>query len=629
MQMRKKDKEKTKLQKWQERFETARSRYSETVANMHTETSYYEGSRKIFNKGVEARKNASNVRNICYELIETQVDSSIPLPKVTPIHKEDEQRAKIIEHILVNEMKMLKLHKINDLQERITPVNGASFFRVEWDRDKATHCTLGDLAVSNLAPDTVIPQPGIYDVEEMDYLFICQKRTKNAIKRMYGVDVSDAENTYTDDMDENESNINADVVTAITAYYRNDDGDMCLFTWCDDYVLEDIEDYQARKIEKCTKCGSPKPADSDVCPNCGCKTFKLQNDDYEEMVDAIEIEGRMELPETEEPVFDENGVPVVDEAGNVEVRKTKKKIPYYKPNVFPIIPRINVSKDKSFIGYSDVEAIKDQQDAVKKYGTKIDEKLLKGGSFVTLPQGLKVDTNGEDLNIVRLNNPAEKALIDVLNIQPNVGYDQTALSYNYEWARSTLGITDAYQGKHDASARSGSAKQYSINQAAGRLESKRIMKNEAWAKLYEVMFKFLLAYADQTIDISSDGVDGNTEFGHFDRYDFLKIDAAGEFYWGDEFIFEVDPTSSIMANREAMWNANDFKLQSGAFGQVGDLQTARLYWTLQAKHNYPNAGEILKMIDARIANEQGQLEALQEAQAKAQEGVQDNAMPLM
>lgn len=55
-----------------------------------------------------------------------------------------------------------------------------------------------------------------------------------------------------------------------------------------------------------------------------------------------------------------------------------------------------------------------------------------------------------------------------------------------------------------------------------------------------------------------------------------------------------------------MWNANDLKLQSGAFGQLGDLQTALLYWTLQEKHSYPNAGEIKKMIEARIQEQQAQ-----------------------
>ena len=50
-------------------------------------------------------------------------------------------------------------------------------------------------------------------------------------------------------------------------------------------------------------------------------------------------------------------------------------------------------------------------------------------------------------------------------------------------------LSYAYQGKYDASATSGTAKQYSINQAAGRLESKRTMKNNAYSALFKMIFQ--------------------------------------------------------------------------------------------------------------------------------------------
>ena len=122
------------------------------------------------------------------------------------------------------------------------------------------------------------------------------------------------------------------------------------------------------------------------------------------------------------------------------------------------------------------------------------------------------------MKVVRLKNQAEKALIDVINLAPSVSQDISMLEQNYQWAKSTLGITDAYQGKYDASATSGTAKQYSINQSAGRLESKRIMKNDAWAQLYELMFKYLLAYADQKLPVTYKGEDGKELYEEFDRY---------------------------------------------------------------------------------------------------------------
>ena len=184
---------------------------------------------------------------------------------------------------------------------------------------------------------------------------------------------------------------------------------------------------------------------------------------------------------------------------------------------------------------------------------------------------------------------------------------------NYEAARSTLGITDAYQGKYDASAVSGTAKQYSINQAAGRMESKRIMKQEAYCRLYEVMFKFMLAYADQPVPLSTKKPDGEYEFSHFNRYEFLKMDESGELYWDDEFIFEVDPTSTIMMNREAMWQQIDMKYQAGAFGEIGQPETLLNYWTFMEKNDYPHASEIRKMFAEKL-QEQKELEEYQNQQ---------------
>ena len=69
-----------------------------------------------------------------------------------------------------------------------------------------------------------------------------------------------------------------------------------------------------------------------------------------------------------------------------------------------------------------------------------------------------------------MNNAQEASLISVKNMQADISLDRIMIAENYDWAKSTLGITDSYQGKYDASADSGTAKQYAINQAAGRLE---------------------------------------------------------------------------------------------------------------------------------------------------------------
>ncbi len=597
------------LMSWQSKYESAKQKYTDTLNQMENFEKYYDGNRFVKgnpNSNRAATKLSVNVRNIAYELVESQVDSSIPMPKVKPIHEEDIEQAKIIEEFIKNEIKLTDLANINDMQERTTPIQGGSFFLVEWDNTKGYHCTIGDLEVNDLHPRQFIPQPGVTSVEKMDYFFIRTAQTKEYVKRRFNKDVSEEMETDTDIRD---GVTTEDIVTVITAYYKNSHGGVGIYRWCGDVELESIEDYQARHLAICEKCGKPK--DGDVC-ECGSKKFKDATDD----ISTITLFQKKEMganPLTGEPI-------IVDTQIDVE-------IPYYKPDTFPVILRKNISKDRSLLGLSDIAVIEDQQDTIKKLGSKINEKLLKGGSYVTLPEDVGIETTDEELKIIRIANPSQKALIDVITAQADATQDRIMLEENYQWAKSALGITDSFQGKYDASALSGTAKQYSINQVAGRLESKRIMKHRAYSRLYEMMFKFALAYADEPIPISMTNKDGEVEFAHFDKREFLKQDANGEWYWNDEFIFDVDPTSTLLTNREAMWNQADLKLQSGAFGPLGQLETNYLYWLEQERNGYPNAGEIKTNIEERIA--QAKAEAQQMQQMQMAQGGMEDAMPQM
>jgi len=599
------------LMKWQERYDDAKTKYDDNIKQMEERDGYYAGDRQVKgnpNSRDASRKLAINIRNISYELIESQVDSSIPRPKVTPIHPEDMEQAKTIEAALNNWIKTLDINELNDMQERTTPIQGGAFSLIEWDSTKGYHCAAGDLEITDIHPRQMIPQPGVTSIEKMDYFFIRTPQTKEYVKRRFGKSVADESET---DRDIRDGSTSEDIVTVITAYYKNDENGIGLYRWCGDVELESFDDYQARHLEVCKECGRPKQ--SDVC-ECGSKKFVKRKDEMTTVPLFKNVQVGID-PMTGEPITQELEVDV--------------EIEYYKPNEFPLVMRKNISKDRSFLGFSDVEVIADQQDTIKKLGSKINEKLLKGGSYVTLPENLGIETTDEELKIIRVENPNQKALIDVITVQADTAQDRVALEENYQWAKSALGITDSFQGKYDASALSGTAKQYSINQAAGRLESKRIMKNNAFAKMYELMFKFALAYADDPIPITSQGMNGELEFSHFDKRMFLKQDSSGDYYWNDEFIFEVDPTSTLLTNREAMWNQADLKLQSGAFGQLGDLETNYLYWLEQERNGYPNAGEIKKNIEERLARQQEQMaQAEQLAQMQELGGV-PNEMPVM
>ena len=605
-----------KRDKWRSKLETARIAYGSVLKEIAKNQGVYEGTREVNgnpNTNVPAKDLAINIRNIAYELIESQVDSSIPMPKVTALHEGDEELARKIEKALVNKVKLLRLAILNDLMERNVPVQGGDFFLVEWDNSLGFHSNYGDVNVTEIEPRQVIPQPGVSVIDDMDYIFVQTAQTKQYVKDKYNVDVEDATEEYKEIRGaEGQTSLDTDLVTVNTVYYKND-GKIGRFVWVDDYTLEDLEDYQARITRKCKECGYV--TEEKVCPICGSKKF-------EESVDEVQ---QLHIPLMQDQGFDEMGMPVQVMAEEVI------DIEYYKPNCFPIIVRKNVSKKNSLLGFSDVKVIEDQQDLIKKVGSKAAEKTLKGGSFVTLPRGVKTETNDKELKIIRLDDPQQKSMIDVLNLQVNIQQDMQMVNKAYEDARSTLGITDAFQGKYDPSAVSGTAKQYSINQAAGRLESKRVMKNDAYAKLYEMMFKFWLAYADDPLPITGSGINGEQSFDVMDKRDFVKQDAAGEYYWNDEFMFETDPTSTMMANREAMWQQIDMKLQSGAFGQLGTLETMRLYWSLMEKNHYPNAGDVLSQIEMMLAEQQEQAQMMQQMQAPEMgaEGGMPNEMPVM
>ena len=600
-----KDEKNERLEKWQGRLASARSAYSEELDKMRKREAMYYGSHEIIN----GKKQATNVRNAVYELIESQVDTSVPQPKVTAIHAEDTVLAKRIENALRNEIRRMSMTQLNDSAERTVPVQGGDFYHVEWNPAAGYHCTLGDVEVSLRHPRQVIPQPGIYRLEDMDYVFVQISRSKEALQAKYGI-------TLTDDTEDTpevrgDSDTHTGVVTQNLVYYKHDHGTVGLFSWVGDQVLEDHPDYYARTAEVCVKCGRKRVGDTCVC---GGKKFKQQPSQTVTLMQDITLASGEVLPAQQygedEPIVNPDGsVQRDEETGEVILMPgalVNTEIPAYKPKGFPLILRVNVGSESRFLGVSDVDIIADQQQAINKYGTKIQEKLLKGGSYVTLPDGVDIDKSDSELKILRLRDPSQKSLIDVINVQPNVSNDQNMLELNYQWMKSTIGITDAFQGKYDSSAVSGSAKQFSANQSAGRLQSKREMKNAAYARLYRMMFEFLLAYADEPYPVTETDTDGEQQFGHFDRYEFLKRDAAGELYWNDEFIFEVDPASNLASNRERLWDMIDVKYQAGGFGPITELESQYLLWTLLKETNFPYAGTMQTAIKKRIDEQAAQ-----------------------
>jgi hypothetical protein len=143
------------------------------------------------------------------------------------------------------------------------------------------------------------------------------------------------------------------------------------------------------------------------------------------------------------------------------------------------------------------------------------------------------------------------------------------------------------------------------------------MKRAAYAALFEVMFKFMLAYADEPRPIVSKDKSGTTEYGEFNRYDFLEQDETGEWYWNDRFIFSCDTSAPLANNREAMWQETRLNLQTGAFGDPTNIETLILFWTKMEMLHYPGAAETKSYLQEKLEQQQ----AMQYAAANAEKEV--------
>ena len=639
-----KNQDEKKLRLWQERLSVNESAYEDEEARMAQREALYMGSHTITPIVEKDEKDETpHVRNICAELIEAQVDSNIPAPKVTARRKEDELKAKLIEDMLRNELDRMPFEKLNDMMERTVPIQGGAAFLLEWDNTQRTHTTVGELTVRVLHPRKIVPQDGVYTgIEDMDYVILKMPQTKEYIKRRYGVDVSD-EGEDEPEIKGDDGSPSDDMVTQYLAYYRNKNGGIGLFSWVTDYVLIDLEDYQARRLKKCATCGAMEPAEDlesldaptldgtppgghgtmtrngrKACPYCGGTKWESAEQDYEELPnpvmrsDGSTIGGMMERVTLDETMVDAMGLPIP-----MTVQEPMR-VPYYKPDIYPVILQKNVSVYGKFLGDSDIDKIADQQNSTNRLEAKILDKLLKSGSFVTLPPAAHIDNNAKDMKTLRPDSAAEMAMIGVYTLQGDVEQDLVYLSQIYEEARQVIGITDSFQGRADRTATSGKAKEFAAAQSAGRLESKRVMKNAAYAALFEAMFKFKLAYCDEPRPVTAHDDQGNPVYEEFNRWDFLEQDEAGEWYWNDQFLFSTDDTAPLANNREAMWQEARMNLQTGAFGDPSQLQTLILFWSQMETLHYPMAAEAKQYLEQQLqqqqAAQQAQMMQMQEAQ---------------
>lgn len=619
-----------KLEFFQGLYTDAKNRLSDILEQFDKNLKQYKGDLEIDG----SNERATTCRNITYELLESQFSSYLPPPAVTAeVYSErNERNAKSVERLLNKLRNKLPFEKMNDIDERYAVIYGGSIWLVEWDNSIKTHNTVGDVKISTWSPSHLVGQPNIYEIDDMEYCFITFETTREDLVRKYGVSFEETEDTESFDSGNDE-----ETATVIVCYYKDEDDNICQYIWSGDVELSDIEDYYSRKRYVCKKCGKRK----ELC-ECEKPKYELLNDEYEELDNDIHLSDGSILPamssvikngefvmETKQTqalmpdgsvaLEDINGI-LIPQMTEIEVPKTEQtKLPYYTPKKFPIVIRRNTSQEDSLFGQSDCEFIRPQQQAVNKIESRILDKLIKAGVYPTVPDDFAGQfENGLYKTCIRVRKDNYQ-LFNKIDLEANISQDIAQSDRLYDQAKRILGITDSYVGQADYTATSGVAKQLQVNQAAGRLDSKRKMKNAAYAEIDEIIFQYYLAYSDEPRIVSYKDELGRMQNAKFNRYDFIERDMEnGEYYYNSQYMFATDPVGNIETNRALLWQECRQNFQIGAFGRPELPETLLFFWKQLEKHHYPDARDMVERIRSQIQQQQLQQQQLQQQQLQGQ-----------
>lgn len=558
----------------------------------------------INSKSAQPTKLANNVRNAAYEMIESQVNTQIPSPNVRSKMPGFDWLAKLTKNKLINDLEESCINKIHDENERLTPIYGLSIVMLAWNPDFKHNLYNGEKKFINIDPKQLIPQPRVYDINKMDYFFIELPSTKKSVKDKYGIDVDDESesepelNVLDDDtVNTGRSTATDEMVTEVMMFYRDSDGDVCLYVFVNNTELLDAKKFYLPKVMECQECKEENPQGSKECEYCGSKKLKVIDKEYEEikkslMLNPIEFKDHtktVEADETGQPRVITNDFTKVIER-NVEAGTKVKR---FKPTTYPVVVRINTPHQYKFGGQSDLAVISDQLVSLSKIISKIEEKIIMSGSIVAVPENAQFTLTDQVYQVIKMS-PADAQLLRVETLQADIQQDILYAREQYEMLKSTLGITDSFQGKNEVSAESGKAKQLKIQQSAGRLGSKIFNKFDSYSQLFKLMFEFDLCFTNEIRPFVMRDSNGSDDWGHFDKHEFLVQDNAGEWYYNADMIINADASSGMPNDIMFLLEQTQNQYQAG-------LIDKKQYWTILKNIGFPNAN---MMLDAFITTEQ-------------------------
>ena len=535
-------------------FEVAKCARADFISASERNMKQYLGTDEIDG----STERATTVRNVTYELIESEISSDVPVAKVesTSYTEWRGANARAIERLCSAIRDALPFEELNDLDERYTYVYGSSVWLVEWDSSYGD----GTVAVRCIPPTSFYPQPGITNISDMDFAFITETTTRASLARKYSLGRENAQKLECEyeygDMGD------TDAVCVTVGFFKGDDGEIGRVVFSGDVLLDYQERYYKRKTEICTRCSHSKT-------ECSCG-------------------GDGELHEMKYEI-------VKREDGGESLHS------YYTPTRFPIVVRRNAAFDISEMCGSDCEKIRAQQQAINKVESRILQKLLRAGVTPIIPEDSSVALTNSVFGQVIKTKPGEsRDSYGTLDTTPDVSQDVAEADRLYEQAKRILGISDALQGVGGTSTESGYARQLKIAQSTSRLEAKRRLKYLAYSELYRLIFEHYLAFADKKRDLSYKDAYGCVRNADFSRYDFIEYDDRGEAYTYDSYLFSVDLNGGGEYSREMLWEKNLENLTSGTLGDKTAPETLLRYWQSQQRAHYPYASDNVEFFLAAI-----------------------------
>ncbi len=554
-----------------ELYSSALLSHEDRCSELERHMRQYLGSYEIDN----SPERATIVRNITYEIIESEIDPDIPYPKASPsVYSEKRgENSRTIERLCRALRERLPFESLNDIDERYTYIYGGSVFYVEWDSDICADGVSGGVRLYCISPLDFIPEPGVCEVESMKYCFIRFTTTRSELSRKYGVSEEKLERAECE-YRYGEDGSGADTVTVVHAFYRDEDGDVCKTVFSGELILLDIPKCYSRKVAVCSECGLE-------INSCSCEGKKTAYYDT-----PTEI------------VHKENGEEV--------------RVPYYMLRDFPVVIRQNTRCSDSLLGLSDCERIRPQQQAVNKIESRILKKLLRAGVTPVMPEDASFTLGNSIFGEIIRTRPGESLEnYGKIDTTPDISQDIAEADRLYEQAKRVIGISDALVGTDTTNAESGYARQLKISRATSRLETKKRMKYHAYSRLYNLIFEHYLAFADEPRLLTSSSGFGKEDTSIFNRMDFIEYSVAGEPYYSDAYLFSVDLNSGSEYTREALWERNLANLESGTLGDKTSPETLLLYWQAQERAHYPFARDNAEYFKSILRKKDSENPALQ------------------